>query len=175
MTRTGPGSLRAGLAGAAVPLGLGVYLSFARGALAALAVGLLVLVALAPERRAQLRSAVVLVLASGVAALVASLLPTVKSLGERDSGDGLLMLAVLVLLAVAAALLAPRASRMRIELPSSVRSRPALLAAAAIAIAVVVGVAAAAYEGKPEGGTPATGADPAGSAPSRATATATGT
>jgi O-Antigen ligase len=155
-----PALLRAGLAGVAVPLGLGVYLSFARGALAALAVGLLVLVALAPERRAQLRSAVTLVLASSVAALIASLLPTVKSLGERDSGDGLLMLAVLVLLAVGTALLAPRAARARIELPSSVRSRPALLGAAAIAIAIVVGLAAVAYEGEPEAGTPATGADP---------------
>ena len=59
-----PRSVRAILAAAAVPLGLGVYLSFARGALAALAVGLLVLVVLAPEKRAQLRSAVVLVLGS---------------------------------------------------------------------------------------------------------------
>ena len=44
-----PALAAAVLAAAAVPLGLGVYLSFARGALAALAVGLLVLVALAPR------------------------------------------------------------------------------------------------------------------------------
>ena len=59
--RTGRARCEPAWRGAAVPLGLGVYLSFARGALAALAVGLLVLVALAPERRAQLRSAVMLV------------------------------------------------------------------------------------------------------------------
>ena len=85
-------ALRAFLAAASVPLGLGVYLSFSRGALAAVAVGLLVLVALAPEGRAQLRSVAVLVCASAVAAFVANGLPTVKSLTDNDSGEGLLML-----------------------------------------------------------------------------------
>ncbi len=156
-----PRTLRMVLAAAAVPLGLGVYLSFARGALAALAVGLLVLVVLAPEKRAQLRSVVLLVGASTVAALVANGLPTVKSLAERDSGDGLLMLAVLVALALGAAFLVPRPPRRRLELPFQVGSQRRLAVAALLAVLVAVSLVVAAYEGKPEAGTPATGADPA--------------
>jgi hypothetical protein len=155
-----PGALRAVLAAASVPLGLGVYLSFSRGALAAVAVGLLVLVALAPEVRAQLRSIVVLVCASAVAALVANGLPTVKSLTDNDSGEGLLMLAVLVLLGAVAAFLVPRAPRRRVELPSLPGSRPAVVAVAAIVVAVAAGLVVAAYEGKPEAVSPAAGANP---------------
>ena len=58
-----------------------------------MAVGLLVLVALAPAARAQLRAALAVVVAARVAALVANSLTTVKSLGERDAGEGLVMLA----------------------------------------------------------------------------------
>jgi hypothetical protein len=155
-----PRPLRGVLAAAAVPLGLGVYLSFSRGALAAVAVGVLVLVALAPDGRAQLRSVVVLVCTGAVAALVANRLPTVKSLADNDAGEGLLMLAVLVLLAGAAAFLAPRTPRRRIELPSLPGSRPAVVAVAAIGIAVAVGVIVAASEGKPEAVSPTAGANP---------------
>jgi hypothetical protein len=151
--------LRALMAGFSVPLGLAVYLSFARGALAALAVGLLVLLALAPNGRAQLRSVIVLVCAGGVAALVANSLTTVKSLGDSDSGEGLLMLAVLLLLALAAAFLAPRTPRrpLALALPGS---RAAVLAVGAIAIAVVAALIVAAYEGRPDAVSPAAGADP---------------
>ena len=57
-------ALRSVLAAAGVVLGLGVYLSFARGALAAVAVGLLVLLALAPDSRPQVRSILTIGLAS---------------------------------------------------------------------------------------------------------------
>jgi hypothetical protein len=153
--------LRAGLAAVGVPLGLGIYLTFARGALAALVVGLLVLVALAPHVRAQLQSIVLLVLASAAAALVANGLPTVKSLGERDSGHGLLMLAVLVVLAIGVAYLVPRKPRWLKAPPALRGARPRAVAAAAVAIAVAAALAVAAFEGKPEAGSPATGADPA--------------
>jgi O-antigen ligase len=155
-----PWALRAGLAAAGVPLGLGIYLSFARGALAALAVGLLVLVVLAPERRSQLWSVLVLVAGSALAALVASGLPSVESLDGSSSGEGLLMLTVLALLAVAAGLLAPRAPGWRLALPTAARSRPGLLAAGAILVVVAAGGAVAAFERKPEASTPVTGADP---------------
>jgi hypothetical protein len=155
-----PRALRMALGATAVPLGLGVYLSFARGALAALAVGLLILVALAPERRSQLWSVIISVAASVVAALVASALPTVKSLGERDSGEGLLMLAVLLLLALGTALLTVRPPARLVDRPPTTRSRPALIAVAAIAIVIAVGGAVAAFEAKPDAGSPATGADP---------------
>jgi O-Antigen ligase len=156
-----PTILRSVMAAAAVPLGLGVYLSFARGALAALVVGMLVLLALAPDARAQLRSVVVLTATSALASLVANGLPTVKSLGERDSGDGLVMLAVLLLLAVAAAALVVRTPRRRVELPSLPGSRPAVIAAGAVVLAITAGLVLAAFEGKPAGTSPATGANPA--------------
>jgi O-Antigen ligase len=156
-----PTALRAALAAAAVPLGLGVYLSFARGALAALMVGLLVLVALVPDVRPLLRSVVVLVAASACVALVASGYPTVKSLGESDSGDGLVMLGVLVLLAFGAGLFAPRSPRRRLELPALPGSRPAAVATVAVVVAVAGALVIAAYEGSPKGSSPVTGANPA--------------
>ena len=157
---TRPRALRAALAGASVTLGLGVYLSFARGALAALAIALLVLIALAPEGRAQLRSVVVSLGAGAVASLVASGLPTVESLDSADSGEGLLMLGVLVVLSAAAAFLAPRSGRTRLPLPTPGGSRPAMVAIAGIAVAAIAAVAIAAFEGKPEFESPAAGATP---------------
>jgi O-Antigen ligase len=158
---TRPGALRGVLAAVAVPLGLGVYLSFARGALVAVALGLLVLVALAPDGRAQLRSAIVLVAASALAGVVANGYPTVKSLGESDSGDGLVMLAVLLVLAVAAGVLAPREPRRRLELPELPGSRPAVVTVVAVVAAIGAGLAVAAYEGDSSRDAPATGANPA--------------
>lgn len=149
------------MAGAAVPLGLGVYLSFARGALAAAALGLLVLVALAPAARPMLRSALTVVVATAAAALVAGRFPTVESLAERDSGDGLVMLVVLVVLTVAAALVAPTTSRRRLSLPSVPVSRPATLAGVVLLVLVIGGLVLVAFEGKPEGASPVAGADPA--------------
>ena len=84
---------------AGVPLGLGAYLSFARGALAALAVGLLLLVALAPDARPgaeyrrrdrEPRRARRPWRASAERQVARR---------ERDAGEGLVMLGVLVLLA----------------------------------------------------------------------------
>jgi hypothetical protein len=154
-------ALRAALAAAGVVLGLGVYLSFARGALAAVALGLLVLAALAPESRPQLRSIITTGLAAAAASLVASGLPTVTSLEERDSGQGLLMLAALALAAAAAAFVAPRPPRRPRPAPSLPVSRPATVAGAAVLVLVAAGLVLAAFEGKPEGASPAAGADPA--------------
>ena len=82
---------------------------------------------------------------------------------ERDSGEGLLMLATLVLVAAAAALLAPKSPRKARELPSlpAPLSRPATVAGVALLVLVVGGLLLAAFEGKPEGASPAAGADPA--------------
>src|SRR3954452_9186780 len=64
--RAPPAALRAGAAAPAAPLGLGVYLSFSRGALAAAAVGLVVLVVLCPNR-AQARAALAAAIAAALA------------------------------------------------------------------------------------------------------------
>ena len=71
-----PGPLRGAAAAAGVVLGLGAYLTFGRGALAAVAAGLLVLIALAPDGRFQLLSAAVVAGAAGLAALLATRYPT---------------------------------------------------------------------------------------------------
>ncbi|HEY7599805.1 MAG TPA: O-antigen ligase family protein [Candidatus Limnocylindrales bacterium] len=159
--------LMRGAAGAAgVALGLGVYLSFSRGALAAVAAGVLFLVALAPQGRPQLRAAVVLLVAAGLAAFVASQLSAIESIkrGEQgDSTEGLIMFGVLVALALAAALVvsrrAPERSRTT-PVPALPVSRPTAVLTIAGALIVAAALAAAVLEGKPEGISPVQGADP---------------
>ena len=152
-----PKALRAAAAAGGVPLGLGVYLTFSRGALAAVAVGMVVLFALAPQGRAQFRGAVVVLGTAAVAGLVSSRLPTVESLqsGETgDAGDGLLMLAVLVLLASAAAALVVRQPRRQLRPPPLPFSRPAVVLSVAIAVLLLAAIGATALEGKPQGTSP---------------------
>ena len=154
-------ALRSALAAAGVVLGVGVYLSFARGALAAAAVGLLVLVALAPESRPQLRSLITMVLCVAAASLVASTLPTVTSLEDRDATEGILMLVVLAVAAAAAGFVAPRPARRPSAAGSLRLPRPATVAGVALLVLVAAGLVLAAFEGKPEGASPTPGADPA--------------
>jgi O-Antigen ligase len=156
-------ALRATAAAAGVPLGLGAFLTFARGALAAIALGLLVLVALAPAGRAQLRGAVAIVGPAAVAALVASSLPTVKSLdiGEQgDAGDGLLMLLVTLVLSAVAAAIAWTRPRRPLPVPSLPVARHKAVFGAAAIVLVAGGVALALLQGAPEGTSPVRGANP---------------
>jgi hypothetical protein len=156
--------LRAAAAAAGVPLGLGVYLTFARGALASAALGIVVLLALAPAARPQLRSIVAIVAGSAVAALVAARFPTVMSLDPReqaDSGDGALMLTTLVLLALGAAAIVAHRPRREISLPRLPFSRPTVVLGATVVAAIAAVVVIAVFEGAPEGTSPARGADPA--------------
>jgi len=101
-----PRTMRAAAAAAAIPLGLAVYISYSRGAIAAALVGVAVLLATAPTW-SQLRAAG-LALGGGVlAAACGAALPGVASvsgaLGDREA-DGALMLGVLVVLMGGAAL-----------------------------------------------------------------------
>ena len=106
--RSRPGWMRMVAAAATAPLGAGIYLTFSRGALAAAVVGLIVLVALAPER-GQLRASAVALGSGALAALACGLLPEVSklsgTLADRER-DGAILLVVLVLIAGAAALVA---------------------------------------------------------------------
>ena len=160
-------ALRGAAAAAGVALGLGVYLSFSRGALAAVAAGVLFLVALAPEGRPQLRAVVALVVAAGLAAFVASLLPTVQSIKPGEPGDsteGLIMFAALIALALVAALVVARRASQRpvtTAVPSLPVSRPTAVLTIAGVLIVAATLAAAVLEGKPEGTSPVEGADPA--------------
>jgi O-Antigen ligase len=156
--------LRAAAAAATIPLAAGVYLSLSRGVLAALAVGLSVLVAVAPDGRAQLRAVALALVTSVPATVAAGALPAVRTLagsaGARRA-EGLAMLAVLVALGAVAALLAWREARSTRPSAAPLRARHRALATAGVGL-VLLGalLGAAALESKPESRSPAFGANP---------------
>ena len=138
------------LAAAAAPvLGVGVYLSYSRGAIAAAAIGVVIVVA-AAHSRAQLRAAALALVTGFVAALCASAFPGVASLsgqlGARER-DGALVLGILAVAAAAAALLtAWRAAAQGRETPRDdqlpgARRLAAVVAAVAglVAVGLVIG------------------------------------
>jgi hypothetical protein len=90
---------------AALPTGLALYLTYSRGALAAVACGLLVLALLAPTWR-QLRAILLAVMGAAIVSAIASRLDGVAavsgSLGHREA-QGALMLSILVAAMIAAA------------------------------------------------------------------------
>jgi hypothetical protein len=147
-------AVRIAAATAAGPLGLGLYLSFSRGALAAAAVGI-VLVALLAPTKAQWRACVLACGAGAVLAAVSSRLSAVESLqgtpGQADS-QGAAMLAVLVAVCAVTALLARLAVRREGE--PDVRGRPLpytpLIAVGAVVVGLGVPMAAAAVTAPPE-------------------------
>src|SRR4051812_23173551 len=110
---TRPRWLRVAATAGAAPLGLGIYLSFSRGAVLACGVGLVVLGAAAPDW-APLRAAAIALGAGGFAALAATPYDAVTSLsgaaGTRE-GEGAALLGTLVAIALLAALLAGWAAR----------------------------------------------------------------
>src|SRR4051794_20794328 len=82
------GALRAAAAAAAVPLAAGVYLSFSRGALAALAAGVIVLLVAAPSW-IQLRAAATCLEAGALGAAACAAFGGVGGLaGSADTGGG---------------------------------------------------------------------------------------
>lgn len=118
-------------AAALIPLlGLDLYLTLSRGALGALAAGLLVLVALVPTRAALLSAALVAA-GTAVPALLAE--TALDGVMRADASNGPAMLAVLVLTGAACAFAATRIGGG--PLP---RLRPLALAALITALAVTV-------------------------------------
>jgi O-antigen ligase len=107
-----PTAMRIVAAAACAPLGLGVYLSYSRGALLAVLLGLVVLLAAAPTW-SQLRAIGVALLAGAAASAGASVLPGVALLEgsqAQQQRHGAIMLAILVVLAASAAVLTVRAA-----------------------------------------------------------------
>jgi O-Antigen ligase len=152
-----PKALRAGAAAAGVALGLGVYLTFSRGALAAVAAGMVVLFAFAPQARPQLRAAVAVLGTAALAALVSSRLRTVESLpggATGDAGEGLVMLGTLLALATAAATLVVRQPRRELRAPTLPVSRPAVVLTLSAVALLVAAIGATALEGEPRGISP---------------------
>ncbi|MBX5442494.1 MAG: O-antigen ligase family protein [Solirubrobacteraceae bacterium] len=138
-------ALRVAAAAAALPTGLALYLTYSRGALAAVACGLLVLALLAPTWR-QVRSVVLVVLGAALVCAVAGRLDGVASvsgsLGHREA-QGALMLAILVaaMMAVAAVQAwmcgGEQEGRLRVDAVPLTRGLRRLGWAAAVAVALL--------------------------------------
>jgi hypothetical protein len=161
-------ALRALAAGGSVPLGLAVYLTYSRGALAALGCGLVALGLLAPTW-AQLRAGALCVQAGVYVAALVTAFDGVASLHGSTAhreGQGAAMLAVLLALTLAATAL--QAHGCRVEAAGRIRTGPLPLGprtrlavvVATLALAAVPYVAAVARERGAPAPAPAFGATP---------------
>jgi uncharacterized membrane protein YidH (DUF202 family) len=137
--------LRGAAAAASAPLGLGLYLSFSRGALFACVAGLVALLVLAP-RRSQLEGLVISVLAGGLASVAAAPFGGVTSLAGSLSTreqQGAITLVLLVLIAALAAAAgwwrARRASDRPLGLPRHSGWLALGVICAGLALAIVLG------------------------------------
>ncbi len=145
-----PQAMRIAAAAACAPLGMGVYLTYSRGAIAAGVVGLVILLAIAPTRP-QLRAAVIALAAGLVAAAASELFAGVSSLegGVADrERDGAIVLAILVVVMVAAAVAQARATALERRSPSGtarlgIAPRLPAIAAACVLVAIAGLVVAA--------------------------------
>ncbi len=152
-----PRWLRAGAGAASPVVAAGVYLSLSRGALLALAVGLLMLFLLAPERRNLTRVGGALVLLGTAVSLVASRLPDVDTLAPSqtaDAGQGAAMLAALVVAAAVAGVIGFRSPAPELgepaEGPMRLAPRPRLVAVALAVVVIAAAAGVAAFEGTPK-------------------------
>ena len=137
-TATRPPALRAAAAAAAAPFGMTVYLTFSRGAVAAVAVGIAVLMAVCPTR-SQARAVLVGFTAAFVTALAATALPAVETLeGSSAERQGLIALAVLIVVAAIAAIVQLRGD------DSETGEVPRRALAVGVTVAVLVGAPLAA-------------------------------
>ncbi len=137
--------LRIAASAAASPIGMGLYISFSRGALFACLAGLVALTVLAP-RREQLRGTVLTVAAGVLASSAAAPFKGVTSLGGALSSrerEGAIALALLVVIMAAAALMQWRMTRSERPAELSLPQRAPLIAltliCAGLAAAIVIG------------------------------------
>ena len=146
----------AACAAATAPLGLGVVLTFSRGALVALAVGLAVLCLLAPTR-AQLRAVALALAATVVAGAAGIALDGIRTLGGSSRElDGAAMLALLLALMGGARRARPARAARRPAAGTRGRRR-SRGRGVVVLLMVAIGLSGA----TPSTGTPAAGADPA--------------
>jgi O-Antigen ligase len=138
--RTRPLPLRAAAAAGAVPLGAGVYLTFSRGALLALAAEIAVLVVLARDW-AQVRAAGIALTGAAAGAAICAASPAVRALeGDQRALQGAIVLAVLLALMVAIAALQAAVARgeppgpQQLRLPSRAVSLGVAVAAALVLV-----------------------------------------
>ncbi len=137
--------LRAAGAAASAPLGMGLYLTFSRGALFAYAAGLVALLVFV-QRREQLRGAVLSIAAGTLGALAAAPFPGVVGLRSSASSRAAQGLTALVLLAIIMAIAAvatigiSRGERTgKLRLPRRTPLIALVVILAGLGIAIVVG------------------------------------
>jgi uncharacterized membrane protein YidH (DUF202 family) len=142
---TRPRPMRVVAAAAAAPLGLGLYLTFSRGALFACAAGLVTLIVLAPQRAQA--SALARGLAAGLLAAAAGapfegVTALAGPLASRER-DGAITLVALLVIAIAAGLahwrLTAHESRGELRLPRRAPRLALVAIGAGLALAIVVG------------------------------------
>jgi O-Antigen ligase len=143
--RSRPSWLRAAAAAAAPALGLGLYISFSRGALFACAAGLVTLVVVAPQW-AQARAIATTLASAVVAVVVAAPFKGVTSLAgsasSRERGGAVVLVALVVIGALSA--LAQRrwvgaGSDERLRLPARAPLLATLVICAGLGLAIVLG------------------------------------
>jgi hypothetical protein len=153
---------RVAAATACAPAGMALYLTYSRGAVGATGVGLLVLLAAAPDRR-QLRALVVAAVAAAAGAVVAAPFPVVASLHAGSRLQGVAALGLVCLCAAAAAAvtwwLAASEASGRLE-TATLRLRALRPGLAVAAVALIVGfvIATASAEHTSASRNPAVGA-----------------
>ncbi len=155
-TPSRPLAVRVLAAACCAPLGMGIYLSYSRGAIAAALVGLIVLLAAAPTWP-ELRAVGIASVAALGAALAGGVFETVASLdgsvSERQS-DGAVVLVLLLVLMGAAALAEMRACRLERRTPARAgRLAIANRLPAVAALCVALGLAGLVVAGLSEQGT----------------------
>jgi O-Antigen ligase len=140
-----PAAVRLAAAAASAPLGMGLYLSFSRGALFACAAGLVLLVVLVPQRE-QLRALIVTVVAGALAAAAAAPFHSVTGLAGAQSTrerQGAITLALLALIIVAVVLVQWRPANSRsatqVRLPRAAPWVALGLIVVGLGLAIVVG------------------------------------
>jgi O-Antigen ligase len=153
-----PARLRIAAAAAGAPLGLGLYVTFSRGALFAFAAGVVTLIVVA-GRREQLRAIVVGVAAGALAALAAAPFASVTSLAGVQSTrerEGAITLGLLVVIAAAAGFVQWRLVRRERPAELGLPRRSPLIAlvviCAGLALAIVVGARESSAQSQPLSG-----------------------
>ncbi|MFZ0041625.1 MAG: O-antigen ligase family protein, partial [Solirubrobacteraceae bacterium] len=142
---TRPAWLRCAAAAAAAPLGLGLYISFSRGALFACAAGLLTLIVAVPWR-GQLSAVLRAVAAGALAALSGAFFKGITSLGGtlsmRERQGAITLVALVVVMGLAGGVqyvLGRRERDIALRLPRGAPWIATGLVAAGLALAIVIG------------------------------------
>jgi O-Antigen ligase len=140
-----PRAMRAAAAAAAGPLGLGLYLSFSRGALFACVAGLVALVVAAPTRE-QLEAVLVSLLAGALSSVAAApfkgLTSLAGSLATRERQGAIVLVLVVLIAGLAASAqwyLAGRRQGETLRLPRRAGWIALVMICAGLAVAIVVG------------------------------------